>query len=112
MPEILIDMLEEEFPEENYTLFNRVYLKKTSPSDENPESRVAIHIQRRNPYDGVESGQEVVIDLNRRMPLNEETRHTYVDSLGIHFERRFPFIQDRFAYYSRLLSRLIGKYSN
>ena len=45
MPEILIDMLEEEFPEENYTLFNRVYLKKTSPSDENPESRVAIHIQ-------------------------------------------------------------------
>ena len=105
-------MIEEEFPEVEFTVLDKVYRILKSPSDENPESSVAIHIHRRNPYDGMESGQEVVIDLNRRMPLNEETRHTYVDSLGIHFERRFPFIQDRFAYYSRLLSRLIGKYSN
>ena len=105
-------MLEEEFPEKNYTLFDRVYLKKTSPSDRRPGGRVEIHIQRRNPYDGAESGQEVVINLDRRIPLSEETRHTYVDSLGIHFERRFPFMKDMFAYYSRLLSRLIGKFSN
>ena len=44
MPEILIDMLEEELPEENYTLFNRVSLKKKSPSDKNPELRVTLNI--------------------------------------------------------------------
>ena len=81
MPEILIDMLEERFPKEDYAIFDRVYLKKIYPSDRRPENRVAIHIQRISPYDGKESGQEVVIDLNRRIPLSEGERQAYVDSL-------------------------------
>ena len=36
MPEILIDMIEEEFPEVEFTVLDKVYIILKSPSDDNP----------------------------------------------------------------------------